>query len=55
MLAYLSIGALKELLYQAVTLGLAEQSADVLTDQIYTFLREGYLLDPDKRGRSRAR
>ena len=42
-LAYLSIGALKELLYQAVTLGLAEESADVLTQQMYLFLREGYL------------
>jgi AcrR family transcriptional regulator len=42
-LAYLSIGALKELLYQAVTLGLAEESADVLTDQMFAFLREGYL------------
>lgn len=42
-LAYLTIGALKELLYQAVTLGLAEESADVLTQQLYTFLSEGYL------------
>ena len=30
-LAYLTLGALKELLYQAVTLGLAEESADRLT------------------------
>ena len=42
-LAYMSIGALKELLYQAVTLGLSEESADVLTEQIYGFLAEGYL------------
>jgi AcrR family transcriptional regulator len=42
-LAYLSIGALKELLYQAVTLGLAEESADRLTEQMYGFLAEGYL------------
>jgi AcrR family transcriptional regulator len=42
-LAYLSLGALKELLYQVVTLGLTEESADVLTEQIYTFLRDGYL------------
>jgi AcrR family transcriptional regulator len=42
-MAYLSIGALKELLYQAVTLGLAEESADALTQQMYTFLSEGYL------------
>ncbi len=42
-LAYLSLGALKELLYQAVTLGLAEESADVLTNHIYSFLSRGYL------------
>jgi AcrR family transcriptional regulator len=42
-LAYMTIGALKELLYQAVTLGLAEESADVLTQQIFDFLCGGYL------------
>jgi AcrR family transcriptional regulator len=42
-LAHLTIGALKELLYQAVTLGLAEESADVLSQQLETFLCEGYL------------
>lgn len=42
-LAYLTLGALKELLYQAVTLGLSEESADVLTQQMYSFLSEGYL------------
>lgn len=42
-MAYLSLGALKELLYQAVTLGLSEESAEVLTQQMYTFLSEGYL------------
>jgi AcrR family transcriptional regulator len=42
-LAYLTIGALKELLYQAVTLGLAEESADVLTQQMFAFLSQGYL------------
>ena len=42
-LAYLSIGALKELLYQAVTLGLAEESAEALTHQLYGFLCDGYL------------
>ena len=56
-LAYLSIGALKELLYQAVTLGLAEESADVLTQQMYLFLREGYLKvagpEPAKRPKAR--
>jgi AcrR family transcriptional regulator len=42
-LAYLTIGALKELLYQAVTLGLAAESTDVLSEQIYRFLSGGYL------------
>jgi AcrR family transcriptional regulator len=42
-LAYLTIGALKELLYQAVTLGYSEESADVLTQQMYGFLSGGYL------------
>lgn len=42
-LAVLTIGALKELLYQAVTLGLAEESAEALTEQIYRFLCGGYL------------
>ena len=42
-LAYLTLGALKELLYQAVTLGLAEESADALTQQLYSFLTHGYL------------
>jgi len=42
-LAYLSLGALKEILYQAVTLGLAEESADALTEQLYAFLSSGYL------------
>jgi AcrR family transcriptional regulator len=55
-LAYLTIGALKELLFQVVTLGLTEESADVLTAQMYRFLREGYLRvaepsRPKKRGR----
>ncbi len=58
-LAYLSIGALKELLYQAVTLGLAEESADVLTQQIYTFLAQGYLrvgeAKPEPKPRRRGR
>jgi AcrR family transcriptional regulator len=42
-LAYLTIGALKELLYQAVTLGLAAESAEALTKQVYDFLCFGYL------------
>ncbi|MEO6601066.1 MAG: TetR/AcrR family transcriptional regulator, partial [Polyangiaceae bacterium] len=48
-LAYLTIGALKELLYQAVTLGFAEESADVLTQQMFTFLGGGYLRLHDAR------
>lgn len=56
-LAYLSIGALKELLYQAVTLGLAEESADALTQQMYAFLANGYLrvesCAPRRAGRKR--
>lgn len=42
-LAYMTIGALKELLYQAVTLGLSGESTEALTAQIYDFLRFGYL------------
>lgn len=42
-LAYLSIGAFKELLYQAVLLGLSEESSEVLLQQMYNFLRQGYL------------
>ncbi len=42
-LAVLTIGALKELLLHAVTLGLAEESAEGLADQVFAFLAEGYL------------
>jgi AcrR family transcriptional regulator len=42
-LAYLTLGALKELLYQAVTLGLSGESTEALTRQLYSFLRRGYL------------
>jgi AcrR family transcriptional regulator len=54
-LAYLTIGALKEILYQAVTLGLAEESADALTQHMYSFLSQGYLrvAEPERRGRQR--
>jgi AcrR family transcriptional regulator len=54
-LAYLTIGALKELLYQAVTLGLAEESAEVLTQQIYSFLCRGYLRVGEQSGQRRRR
>jgi len=51
-LAYLTIGALKELLYQAVTLGLAAESAEALTKQVYDFLCLGYLrVDTDAAGK----
>ena len=55
--AMLTIGALKELLYQAVTLGLAEESAEPLTEQIHAFLCGGYLrvFDPPPRRGSRRR
>lgn len=52
--AYLTIGALKELLFQAVTLGLTEESAEALTQQMYTFLREGCLRVPGPGPRRRA-
>jgi AcrR family transcriptional regulator len=42
-LSYLTIGALKELLYQAVTLGLSKESTEPLTTQFFSFLRGGYL------------
>ena len=51
-MSYLSIGALKELLYQAVTLGLAEESADVLTQQIFQFVSRGILLVHEPRAKS---
>ena len=55
-LAYLTIGALKELLYQAVTLGYSEESAEVLTQQMYTFLSGGYLrVSPGKTPSARTR
>jgi AcrR family transcriptional regulator len=54
-LAYLTIGALKELLYQAVTLGFAEESADVLTAQMVTFLAGGYLRLPEPKAHKPSR
>jgi hypothetical protein len=53
-LAILTIGALKELMYQAVTLGLAEESAEALTQQMFGFLSGGYLkLNGNKPARAR--
>ncbi len=57
-LAYMSLGALKELLTQAVTLGLSEESAEVLTQQVYDFISRGYLRTeegPRVRGGARLR
>src|SRR5690606_573308 len=42
-MASLSLGALKELLYQAVTLGLSEESDAAGTQRMCTFLARGYL------------
>jgi hypothetical protein len=43
-------------LFQAVTLGFAEESADVLTQQMFTFLSGGYLRFGDvKEGKKRRR
>ena len=42
-----------ELLYQAVTLGLAEESAEVLTQQIFDFVSQGYLRVHAREARSR--
>jgi AcrR family transcriptional regulator len=42
-LSYMTVGALKELLYQAVTLGLSEESAEALTQQLYDFVSKGFL------------
>lgn len=43
-LAYLMIGSLKEILYQAVLLGLGEESADALTKQVFDFFARGSLV-----------
>jgi AcrR family transcriptional regulator len=42
-MAYLSIGAVKELLYQVVTLGLTEESAEVLAQQVFAYVSSGFL------------
>jgi AcrR family transcriptional regulator len=54
-MAYLTLGALKELLYQAVTLGLAEESADVLAAQLFDFVSQGYLRVHEPRARTKKR
>jgi hypothetical protein len=40
--SYLTLGALKELLYQVVLRGW-EQPVDRIVDAMFTFLRDGYL------------
>ena len=45
--AYLTVGALKELLYQSVTRDLNESSAERLTAEVFSFLCRGCLLIPD--------
>jgi len=45
--AYLTVGALKELLYQSVTRDLNESSAERLTSEVFSFLCRGCLLIPD--------
>jgi len=55
-LAYLTVGALKELLYQAVGMGLTEETTEVLTQQLFVFLSEGYLrVKPDQAPQRRRR
>jgi AcrR family transcriptional regulator len=43
--AYLGIGALKELLFQIVQRG-AEYDEEVLVEDVYRFLRDGFLREP---------
>lgn len=55
-LAYLTVGALKELLYQAIGMGLTEETTEVLTQQLFVFLSEGYLrVKPDQVSKRRRR
>lgn len=54
--AYLTVGAIKELLQQAVRHDLGEDQAAWLTDQVYAFLSGGYLRVPKgKTAKARAR
>lgn len=52
-MSYMLVGALKELLYQVVTLGIAEESADVLSEQMFAFMRDGCLVSDGKPTRGR--
>lgn len=42
-LTYLTIGALKKLLYQTMTLNYTKKNTKILTQQMYTFLSNNYL------------
>ncbi len=53
--AYLTVGAMKELLYQAVQQGMGEADAPRLGEQVYAFLRHGYLKLPERPARAPAR
>jgi AcrR family transcriptional regulator len=48
-MAYLSVGAMKELFFQSVIGGLGEHDLDRITDQIFGFLANGYLRIPGPR------
>jgi hypothetical protein len=45
--AYLTVGALKELLYQSVTRDKDDSSAEVLTSEVFSFLCRGCLRIPE--------
>jgi len=45
--AYLTVGAIKELLYQSVMHDLDGESADRLTSEVFSFLCRGCLRIPD--------
>ncbi len=46
--AYLGVGALKELLYQSVQRDLGEETAERLTDGLFSFLCRGFLRLPEQ-------
>ena len=46
--AYLTVGAIKELLYQSVMHDLDDESADRLTSEVFSFLCRGCLRIPDE-------
>ena len=50
MFAFLTVGAIKELLYQAVRRDFGGESAARLTSQVFAFLSGGYLRAPEQKG-----